>query len=249
MLDWLARPPETRPHLTTLYFSLVDSAGHRLGPDTAEMGDSVRSADALLGELLDGVQALPHAERVVLIVVSDHGMATVEADRRQALPPAAVGRGIRAVPAGPAVSLHVRDPARRGPVRDAVNEAVHDARAYLREEMPPHLHARASRRLGDVIVVPEVGVMVDVRSGVAGAAAALQRAVDYPAGTHGWDPQAPEMHGILLAAGPGIARSRALPPVESVHIYPLIAHLLGLQPPDGLDGRLDAVAALLSGPI
>ena len=249
VLDWLARSPETRPHLTTLYFSFVDGAGHRLGPDAEGMGDSVRRADALLGELLDGVQALPHGDRVVLIVVSDHGMAAVEPDRRQALPPAAAGDGIRAVPAGPAVSLHVRDPARRRSVRDAVNEAVHDARAYLREEMPPHLHARASPRLGDVIAVPEVGVVVDIRGGVAGAAAALQRAVDYPAGMHGWDPRAPEMHGILLAAGPGIARNRRAPPVESVHVYPLIAHLLGLQPPDRLDGRLDAVAALLGGAI
>ena len=248
VLDWLARPQETRPHLTTLYFSLVDSAGHRLGPDAEEMDDSVRGADALLGELLDGVQALPHGDRIVLIVVSDHGMAAVEPDRRQALPPAAIGDGIRAVPAGPAVSLHVRDPARRQAVRDAVNEAVRDARAYLREEMPPHLHARASRRLGDVIVVPEVGVMVDVRGGVAGVAATLQRAVDYPAGMHGWDPQAPEMHGILLAAGPGIARGVRAPPIDSVHVYPLIAHLLGLTAPDGLDGRLEDAAALLADP-
>ena len=244
VLDWLARPPETRPHLTTLYFSLVDSAGHRLGPAAAEMADSVQRADALLGELLDGIDALPHGDRVAVIVVSDHGMAAVEPERRQSLPPAAAGDGIRAVPAGPAVSLHVADRARRGPIRDAINESVRYARAYLREEMPDHLHARASRRLGDVIVVPEVGVMVDVR-GIEGVAARLQRVADYPAGMHGWDPRAPEMHGILLAAGPGIARGARLPAVESVHVYPLIAHLLKLRQPDFLDGRLDAVEALL----
>ena len=246
VLDWLARPPATRPHLTTLYFSLVDSAGHRLGPDAEGMADSVRRADALLGELLEGIEALPHGERVVVIVVSDHGMAAVEPERRQSLPPAAAGEGVRAVPAGPAVSLHIADAERRGPIRDAINESVRDARAYLREEMPDHLHARGNRRLGDVIVVPEVGVMVDVRGGVEGVAATLQRVADYPAGMHGWDPRAPEMHGILLAAGPGIVRGARLPPVESVHVYPLIAHLLGLTSPDALDGRLEAVAALLS---
>ena len=246
VLDWLARPPETRPHLTTLYFSLVDSAGHRLGPDAEEMADSVRRADGLLGELLDGIEALPHGGRVVVIVVSDHGMAAVDPQRRQSLPPAAAGEGIRAVPAGPAVSLHVPDRARRGRLRDAINESLRGARAYLREEMPAHLHARASRRIGDVIVVPEVGVMVDVRGGVGGVAARLQAAASSPAGMHGWDPRAPEMHGILLAAGPGIARGARLPAVESVHVYPLIAHLLGLTPPDALDGRLDAVAALLA---
>ena len=245
VLDWLARPPGTRPHMTTLYFSLVDSAGHRMGPDAAEMADSVRRADALLGELLDGIEALPDGERVVVIVVSDHGMAAVDPERRQSLPPAAAGDGIRAVPAGPAVSLHVADAARRGPIRDAINESVRGARAYLREELPGHLHARASRRLGDVIVVPEVGVMVDVRGGE-GVAARLRTAAGSPAGMHGWDPRAPEMHGILLAAGPGIAQGVRLPAVESVHVYPLIAHLLGLTPPDSLDGRLDAVAALLA---
>ncbi len=243
VLDWLARSPETRPHLTTLYFSLVDSAGHRLGPDAEGMADSVRRADGLLGELLDGIEALPHGGRVVVIVVSDHGMAAVEPERRQSLPPEAAGDGVRAVPAGPAVSLHVADPARRRPIRDAIDESVRGARAYLREEMPAHLHARASPRLGDVIVVPEVGVIVDVRVGVA---ATLERVAGYPAGMHGWDPRAPEMHGILLAAGPGIARGARLPAVESVHVYPLIAHLLGLTAPDALDGRLEAVAALLS---
>ena len=246
VLDWLARPPATRPHLTTLYFSLVDSAGHRLGPDAAEMGDSVGTADALLGTLLDGVDALPHGDRVVLLVVSDHGMAAVEPERRQSLPPAAAGAGVRAVPFGPAVSLHVADESRRAAIRDAINEAVRNARAYLREELPAHLHARASRRIGDVVVVPEVGVMVDVRRGLEGVAAAVGRAAGYPAGMHGWDPRAPEMHGILLAAGPGIARGVRLPPVESIHVYPLIAHLLGLTPPEALDGRLDAVAALLA---
>ena len=248
VLGWLARSAETRPHLTTLYFSLVDSAGHRFGPDAPETAASVREADALLGELLDGVDALPHGDRVSVIVVSDHGMASVDPERRQSLPPAAVGRGIRAVPTGPAVSLHVADAARGPGIRDAINDTLQHARAYLREEMPAHLHARASRRLGDVIVVPEVGAMVDVRGGIDGAGARLQAVANYPAGMHGWDPRDPTMHGVLFAAGPGIARGVRAPPIDSVHVYPLIAHLLALTAPEGLDGRLEDVAALLADP-
>ena len=37
-----------------------------------------------------------------------------------------------------------------------------------------------------------------------------------PAGTHGWDPTLPEMHGIFLAAGPGIAAGVTLPTVDGV---------------------------------
>lgn len=72
VLAWLALPEGERPHLITLYFSLVDGAGHDLGPDAAGMRRSVEAADRLLGRLLDGVDALPHAARVALVVVSDH---------------------------------------------------------------------------------------------------------------------------------------------------------------------------------
>ena len=212
---WLSLPPAQRPHLITLYFSLVDSAGHRLGPDHPRMRESVESADGLLGQLLEAIDALPHAERVALVVVSDHGMAAPDPAATTVLPEVANLRGVRLVDAGPAVGLHVGDPGRARTLRDRLNARLAHARAYLREELPDHLHAGGSPRFGDIVVVP------------AGLGMVLLDA-DYspPSGMHGWDPTLPEMHGIFLAAGPGIAAGVTLPAVDAVDVYPLMAHLL-----------------------
>lgn len=234
VIEWLTLPPANRPHLVTLYFSLVDGAGHALGPDAPGMRRSVEAADRLLGRLLDGVDALPHAERIGLIVVSDHGMAAPDPARLTVLPEIAELAGVRRIAAGPSILLYVGGPERSRALRDALNERLTHARAYLREELPAALHARGSARMGDVVVVPDGAGFVRMR----GAAPPL-------AGMHGWDPRMPEMRGIFLAAGPGIAQGITLPPVEAIHVYPLVAHLLGLEPNPGIAGDLAAFAPAL----
>jgi hypothetical protein len=53
------------------------------------------------------------------------------------------------------------------------------------------------------------------------------------------------MSAIFLAMGPGIAPGQLIPPFEAIHVYPLVAHLLGLQPNPGADGRLDVLGPIL----
>lgn len=72
VIDWFARPESVRPHFVTLYFSDVDSAGHRSGPDGAETKEAVQRIDALLGQLMEGLRAT--GPPVNVIVLSDHGM-------------------------------------------------------------------------------------------------------------------------------------------------------------------------------
>ena len=63
-------------------------------------------------------------------------------------------------------------------------------------------------------------------------------------GAHGFDPRRPSMHGLLLARGPAFRRGAVVGPVENVHVYALMAHVLGVRPAPH-DGDLGAVRALL----
>ena len=240
VLDWLALPPAARPHLITLYFSLVDSAGHNLGPDAAGMRSSVEAADRLLGRLIYGVEALSHADRIGLVVVSDHGMAAPDPERLTVLPDVADLGGVRLMAAGPAMSVHVGDPARSRALRDELNAGLPHARAHVREEIPAHLHARGNARIGDILVIPDGLGLVGFRRAVERARRLLRP------GMHGWDPRLPEMHGIFLAMGPGIAAGVGLPAVRAVDVYPLIAHLLGLTPHPDVAGDLATLAPALT---
>ena len=239
VLQWLRLPPDERPHLITLYFSMVDGAGHRLGPDAPELERSLRTADRLLRVLLSEIERLPYGARVYVVAVSDHGMAKVDPDRQILLRDAVDVRGVRAVPLGPGLSLHVEgDDARSAEIRDTFNSRVdaRDARAFLRDETPPHLHVANHPRYGDVILLPAEGVLVVFR-----------RNPSPPAGLHGWDPALPSMHGVFLVRGPGIEGGQQIPAFEAIHIYPFLAKVLGLTPNPQIDGNLHVLESILPG--
>jgi predicted AlkP superfamily pyrophosphatase or phosphodiesterase len=239
-LGWLSLPPERRPHLITLYFSDVDGAGHDAGPDSPDVAAAVARVDGLLGRLLDGVVALPHGREVTVIVVSDHGMAGYGASDAIVLD---VDRltGVRIVEVGPYASLFVpgADATRLRAARDTLRAMVGErAAVYLRAEVPARFHYSAHPAAGDIVIVPRgTGVIV----------ASPNAARFRPGFNHGWDNLLPEMAATFVAMGPRLAAGRTLPPFEAVHVYPLVAELLGLAPAP-VDGRIDVWRGVLTPP-
>jgi predicted AlkP superfamily pyrophosphatase or phosphodiesterase len=63
-------------------------------------------------------------------------------------------------------------------------------------------------------------------------------------GNHGYDHQLRSMAAIFIAAGPDFKRGVVVPPFQNIHVYSLIAHLLGLHPAPN-DGTFDSVRVLL----
>ncbi len=236
-LEWLSRPAETRPHLVMLYFSAVDDAGHRYGPDSPEVERAVQEVDRVLGRLLDGLHALPIAEDVHVILVSDHGMEGMSPERAEYLEDYIDLDGVRLVGGGPYLTLWVDgDEARAEQIEAALNRSLRHARAYRRDAMPARWRYAGSPRVGDVIVEAEPGYqIIGTREWRASSG-----------GAHGYDPaRAPSMRGIFLAAGPRIEAGLRIPAFENVHVYPLVAHILGLEPNPEIDGRLDVLEPIL----
>jgi alkaline phosphatase D len=54
----------------------------------------------------------------------------------------------------------------------------------------------------------------------------------------------PEMRGIFYAAGPNIRPGAKVAPFDNVHLYPLLAEILGLQM-EGIDGDLRVLQPVL----
>lgn len=238
VLSWLRLPPERRPHLLTLYLSRVDEAAHRHGPESPQAEAAVRRADAVLGRLLEGIAALPVAERVNVVVVSDHGLRDVSRGTVYALEDYLPLEGVRTVNSGPFMQLFFGgDTARRERAHAALRGRLPHARVFRREEIPEALHLRETPRAGDLLIVMDPPHQVEATRRPAGWRPSP--------GNHGYDPSDPEMHGIFVAAGPGVREGARLPAFENVHVYPLLARLLGLRPAPGIEGRLEVVAPAL----
>jgi predicted AlkP superfamily pyrophosphatase or phosphodiesterase len=237
VLEWLALPSESRPHVITLYFEDLDEAGHRFGPGSPEVGETVARVDEDLGRLLDGIDALPHGERVYVVVVSDHGMLRVDPEHVQTLDLDAFP-GVRLITGGPYASLVLQQggPERAARVRDSLRTMLPQSEVWLREEIPERFHYSADPRIGDIVALASPGSII-VPQWWDGELAEPH--------THGWDNQTPEMGAIFLALGPRIRPGARIPAFESVHVYPLLAHLLGLRPNPDIDGRLEVLAPIL----
>jgi predicted AlkP superfamily pyrophosphatase or phosphodiesterase len=239
VLYWLSRPEPERPHLVLLYFDEPDGTAHDHGPAAPEVDAMVAGMDRVIGRLLDGLAALPIADRVNLVIVSDHGMAEVPEENVIYLEDMVDLDGVRTIHNVTQVMLHFDgDEARRDEVVRAIREQVDRVTVHLRDETPAHWHYRSNPRIGDVLVTTDLGWILRRRGGRGWTGG----------GMHGWDPRHPEMAGIFLATGPAFREGVTVPAFENIHVYPLLAEILGLEPAMDIDGRLDEVRGLLREP-
>jgi predicted AlkP superfamily pyrophosphatase or phosphodiesterase len=240
VLAWLREPPDTRPHLYTLYFEDVDDNSHWYGPDSDQAIAVIRRVDGYLERLLQGIDALPHARRVYLVVVSDHGQASY----LEGAPPLVLSEhiqldGMTIVEGGSYAYLHLDTPnaARARAIRDTLNAAWPHGRAWLPPEAPASWSVSGNDRYPDVIVQPDLGYGVISVPGKSGKLSP---------GDHGWSPEAAAMHGIFLARGAGIRAGSRHGPVRAVDVYPLLVEILGLQAPALIDGDPLALGEILT---
>lgn len=238
VLKWLALPESSRPHMITLYFSDVDHAGHEHGPLSPDVDTATAVVDALLGRLLDGIERLPIRDRIYLVLVSDHGMSETSPRWYAALDTLIDMQGVRIAEGGPLANLHVRGGRARATIlRDSINRRMHFGRAYLRGELPRHLHYDKDPRIGDLVVVMNDHYQIGLAN----------RAVRVGGG-HGWDPTLRSMHATFIASGPGIRAGKVIPSFENIDIYPYLAELLGLTPARGIDGRAGRLKSVIDQP-
>ncbi|MDP1569693.1 MAG: alkaline phosphatase family protein [Vicinamibacterales bacterium] len=238
VLEWLALPEADRPRFLTLYFSLVDSAGHTFGPDSGEVMAAAAEADRLLGLLIAGLEAAGRIDETHLVVVSDHGMAVVSPDRAIVLDDYLDVSTLDIIDLSPVLGVRPKD----GDV-ERVYAALRDKhpalRIYRREEVPAEYHYRRSPRIPPIVGLADDGWTITTREGMA-----RWTTSGSPRGNHGFDPRLRSMHGLFVAAGPQLLRGEVVPPVESLHLYELMCALLGITPAPN-SGSLDAVQHVL----
>ena len=235
VVSWLALPGPARPHMITLYFSETDGAGHDHGPLSPQVDTAAKNVDAALGRLIDGIAQLPLRDSVYYVLVSDHGMSETHPRWHAALDTLIDMQGVHLAEGGPLANLHIEGGrARAAVLRDSINRRMRHGRAYLRGELPRHLHYDKDPRIGDVVVVMDDHFQI-------GMANRTPRA----GGTHGWDPTLPNMHAIFVASGPGIPEGKLIPSFENIEIYPWLTEILGLRPASGIDGTRGKLAAMI----
>ena len=233
VIDWLELPATERPHFITLYYWEPDHSGHKFGPDSPQVADAVRHVDALMGTLVADLKRLQLP--VDLIVVSDHGMETVEGnwidlDRYADLSQFVTVGSLLYAPSEEAAARAYQQ------LHGASDKFV----AYRRADVPEHLHFSSNPRIGDPVTIPTGPYMI--RAHASETPEVIQPDIK---GEHGYDPSGMKsMRAIFYAEGPQISPGVTVEPFENVDVYPLIAKILGLEI-GPIDGHLEPLKSVL----
>ena len=225
VLDLLALPEAERPSFLTIYFSETDHVGHDYGPDSPEMPEALRHVDASLGLIEAGLRELRLLDRTTLVVVSDHGMAPLGDRRVVFLDDYLDLSRVDVVEWGELVQLRPRT----GSADDvylALKGKHPSMTVYKREGMPERFHYRANARIQPVLALAAEGWEITSH---ARWQTDLERHRKR-GGAHGYDPALMSMHGLFVAAGPGVKRGFVAPEFENVHVYDFLCSILGLSP-------------------
>jgi predicted AlkP superfamily pyrophosphatase or phosphodiesterase len=233
--NWLSLPENIRPHLITFYLPQVDHEAHDYGPNDVKVYNAVQMVDSSINALVNEL-ALLHLP-INYIVVSDHGMTKIDVDKSIKLPKA-IDTSFFKVPWGDAL-VHVY----AKPGAD-INATMYELKkdtsfdTFLPDQTPAYWHYRKSddryNRIGDILLVPKLPGIFNFSSRKP------------TPGKHGFDNNLPDMRATFIAWGPAFKQGTKISGFENVNVYPLIAHILGLQFDEKqIDGKFSVLQSTL----
>lgn len=225
VVNWLEMPAAERPHLITFYMPEVDQAGHRYGPNAFETESSVQYIDGAIKKLTEAVSKtnLP----VNFVFLSDHGMTELDRENPIRLPKIDP-EIIDVVVNGVYTSIFVKNSKDIEEVYHYFKERVTDQyKVYLKVDVPEKYRFSSKEdrynRIGDIVLIAEAPYYFTNR-------------VPIP-GSHGYLAEdTPDMNTVFMAWGPNIQKGKQIESFKSIHVYPLLAELLGLKYEHVIDG-------------
>lgn len=244
--DWLKLPSEDRPNFISLYFSLVDDAGHRNGPNAEKTKVAVLEADRLLGVLMQAVAKIDLP--INIVITSDHGMNEIQPKEENYLTVTDLLQDFdsdrfRFVSSGAHGHFYSKDQAYlKKLAKDLKNRSdSQNFEIFFKSEMPEHWHYGTHDRIGDLFIKMNPGHYLTSEGRKANAISKqLYR------GEHGFDPQETEdMGAIFYAKGPNFKSGMKIDQFRNIHVYPMIAKVLGITQLPEIDGKLEVLLNII----
>ena len=232
--EWLTLPEDKRPHMITFYFPEVDHAAHAFGVYSKQTEEAVHELDKSIGEM--NMMATATGLAVNFVFVSDHGFTNVDTVNTLTVPPIDTSKFLISYGSN-LVHLYAKDKRDIVPAYNKLKNLDKNFTTYLAQDVPARWHYGQLddyfNRIGDIILVSDQPYIF------------YSRGRKSPA-THGFDNNCQEMQATFFAWGPAFKQNYQINNFENVHVYPMIAKLLGLTfNPESIDGRVEVLEEIL----
>lgn len=204
-----------------LYFDEPDHVGHLYGPYSVEMRQKLEEIDDDLGYMIAQLKKHGLFDRLNLIITSDHGMDTISNKTAVFLDTYIDTSLFNAYGSRACYNIFVHRETDLEYVYTTLKSVPH-VDVYLKRDIPARFNYKHNSRIGDILLVTEIGHAVYVN----------KEAVNWTInnGDHGYDNNELTMHPLFIAHGPAFKTSYKTKVFNNVDIYPLMCSVLGIEP-------------------
>ncbi|MGH6614644.1 ectonucleotide pyrophosphatase/phosphodiesterase [Sphingomonas sp.] len=233
VLQWLDRPVGSRPRLVTLYFPMVDDAGHSFGPDSKEVNAAIVQADAALTRLVSGLEQRKRRASTNLVVLADHGMIEIPDGQQILIDDFVDISKLVVTTAGAYIGVNPL-PGNEAEVETAMLKPHDHLTCWRKSEIPARFAYGTHPRVPKIFCLAEPGWVVLTKP--IAAYMKMHYATGFR-GNHGYDQTDPKMAALFVANGPAFKRGATIPAFDNINVYPMLAQVLGVKGEPG-DGTL-----------
>lgn len=228
VVSQLSQPVDKRPELIMCYLEEPDATGHNFGPQSKQARKMVEYVDSLLMSFYNKLQKLPIANNINLIVLSDHGMTWVAKGNNVPIGNRLKSEWVKKIEGNIPANIYVK-PGYQDSVYNALQGLPH-ATVWKKNNIPSRFHYGTNSRVGDVVVNPDLGYLIQDDEANAG-------------GAHGFDNGMNDVHALFRAAGPDFKHIE-IPHFANVDVYALLCRILGIKESPN-DGNINEISNIL----
>ena len=237
-----------RPQLALLHLANVDHVEHEKGPRSKEAYAAIKRADAQIGWIWKELEK-DFPGKATLLVVSDHGFSF---NKHIVLPNIVlrhaglvkvegkkiISGSVRTVIQGGATMVYVLDEKNRDAVIAQVNKAFAKVKGVAKVVGPNDLKNYGVANPKDDPNAPDMMLFAADGYTFGDTAAGDLPFNEKPErlGSHGHDPNVPNLHATFVAWGAGIKPGKRVGEIENLAVAPTIAKLLNISFPTA-DGK------------
>ena len=239
IIEWLQLPYNERPKFITVYFDAADTDGHKYGPDSEGINNTIMRLDTLLNTLLIKLDDIELKDSTNIIIVSDHGMTEISDKRIINVDEMISGFNYDIIDDGPFMLIYPEANDKQN-IYNRLTENENNYKVYFNNKLPEHFYLAGSHLLSEIIVISKPGwslvtnkILERRKNGSSGL------------GNHGYDNYHTDMHGIFYAIGPSFKKNYKTGTVLNIDIYPLLCKILNIKPKINIDGKLERIQPLL----
>ncbi len=234
ILKWIDKPQSERPSFLSLYFSDVDDAGHKFGPDSKQVIQAIQKVDLSIQYLVTELKNRNLFDKINIVLVSDHGMKSTDNTKVNFIDDFIDMNWLKQAFLDEVSLLYPKEGKVDSIMLAFESKAHPEFEVYRKKDIPEKFNYNYNSRIAPIVIITKAGWKNTTHNYFE------KNKEKWSLGSHGWDNEDVDMRAIFYAHGPAFKNNYKIKAFENVNVYNILCKVLKIKPAvnDGKDEQI-----------